>query len=446
MQLNFFSLAGFLAAVTSLLFGIAVLLKARPRKLGVLFFLLSLSVASWGGFATWIGAIRDANTALLAWRLAYAAGVTWAPVFFFHFVTVFCRINQKRLLFLHYVLGAASLLLAFTGLFFPSVRWTFNSMYHPRLGPFFIPYLVLWLGSIVWSHYCIVREYRATADGHRKNQIKYFFLATAIAYGGVSLGYLPKFGIDVYPWGDFTIALYPLIMSYAILRYRLMDIRIFVRRAVLLIGVYCVLVFVCIAGVALLHAGRSAANTSLPNLVLEIMLFGGILSIGPFLYAHAVRESSYFREQAMSGLTHELKGPLAAIESALDFLHEQRKSAPPGAQEAGYFDMIERNSARLRQFVDDLLQVFRGENKDVLLNIEEVNLTRLCQDAAGSYRSLAEGKGISIGLEGEGLGPDVVVRADKKKIEQVLSNLLSNAVKFTEKGGIKLSLAREGDP
>src|SRR5262249_12650774 len=60
--------------------------------------------------------------------------------------------------------------------------------------------------------------------GQKRNQIRYFFLATAIGYTGGSLDYLPIFGMDLYPYGNFAVVVYPAIMTYAILKYRLMDI------------------------------------------------------------------------------------------------------------------------------------------------------------------------------------------------------------------------------
>src|SRR5262249_30055280 len=54
--------------------------------------------------------------------------------------------------------------------------------------------------------------------------------ATAIGFTGGSLSYLPQFGILVYPWGNFAVFLYPIIMSYAILKHQLLDINVVIRK------------------------------------------------------------------------------------------------------------------------------------------------------------------------------------------------------------------------
>ena len=48
----------------------------------------------------------------------------------------------------------------------------------------------------------------SVTSGQKRSQIEYFFLATAIGYAGGSLDYLPIFGFDLYPYGNFAIVLY----------------------------------------------------------------------------------------------------------------------------------------------------------------------------------------------------------------------------------------------
>jgi hypothetical protein len=50
----------------------------------------------------------------------------------------------------------------------------------------------------------------------------------------------------------------------------------------------------------------------------DLLLLSGLLSTGPLLYVYFVRKSDYFQENTMAGITHELKSPLAAIESVLE--------------------------------------------------------------------------------------------------------------------------------
>jgi hypothetical protein len=115
-----------------------------------------------------------------------------------------------------------------TSLFFSGVRWAFDSVYYVLGGALYPIYIAWWITLVLFSHYQLIRAYRTASPG-RKNQIKYFFFATAIGYLGGSINYFPAFRIDIYPWGNFGIALHPLIMSVAIVKHRLMDIELVAR-------------------------------------------------------------------------------------------------------------------------------------------------------------------------------------------------------------------------
>jgi signal transduction histidine kinase len=237
---NPFALSGLLTGITSLAFGYFVYLKGRTRQLNKLWFVFTASVAVWGFGGMWIALADTETEALWAWRIAFACGVLWIPILFYHFVCTFCELSRRKSLLFFYSLGMLLFPLIFTDLFFSGVRFTFSSFYYSLPGPFLFPFFFLWwLGMVVYSHYELLRVYRHTS-GQKKNQIKYFFLATAVGYSGGSLDYLPIFGVDLYPYGNFTIILYPIIMTYAIVRYRLMDITVVINRGLaygLLLGI-----------------------------------------------------------------------------------------------------------------------------------------------------------------------------------------------------------------
>jgi hypothetical protein len=101
------------------------------------------------------------------------------------------------------------------------------------------------------------------ASEEMKNKIRYFLLATAIGYVGGSLDYLPIFHIPLYPWGNFTIAIYPVIMSYAILQHRLMDITIVIRKTLVYSAISAVLASIY-AGLVTLLARLIDGHPTLP--------------------------------------------------------------------------------------------------------------------------------------------------------------------------------------
>ena len=245
--MNPFAVSGLLTGISSLAFGYFVYWKGRDRPLNRLWFIFTLSVAVWGFGGMWIALAPTPSEALWAWRLAYAFGVVWIPILFNHFVHAFCKLPGRTFLILSYATGIVVFPLCFTTLFFTDVRLTFSSFYYASPGAVFPFFVVWWVTLVVYSHYQLFRMHRITS-GQKRNQIRYFFLATAIGYVGGSLDYLPIFGIDLYPYGNFSIVVYPMIMTYAIVQYRLLDIAVVANKG-LAYGILTVLILIptCLA-------------------------------------------------------------------------------------------------------------------------------------------------------------------------------------------------------
>ncbi len=176
----------------------------------------------------WIGLARTPPEALLAWRVAFACGVVWIPILFAHFVTEFCERPRKHFFAISYAHGLLFAPLVWTDLFFSNVRPVFSFFY--ATPGYVFPYFVLWwMATVAYSHVILASTGRQRT-GQKKTQIAYFLLATSIGYVFGALDYLPIFSIDLYPYGNFAIVLYPVIMTYAIVRYRLLDISVVLNK------------------------------------------------------------------------------------------------------------------------------------------------------------------------------------------------------------------------
>ncbi len=229
--MNPFALSGLLTGITSSVLALVVYAKAPDRRPNRLWALFALAVAVWGFGAYRIAITTHAPTALLWWKIAHI-GVIFIPILFLHFNYVFLNIRRIRLILLTYACGIGFLLAnLLTDWFIKDVRLVFGSFYYDSPpGPLY-PYFVLFFFSVIlYGHYEMYGAYRH-ATGLKKDQLKYFFLATALGFSGGGTAFLPVFGIDLYPILNFTVPLYPIIMSYAIVRYRLMDISVMLNKS-----------------------------------------------------------------------------------------------------------------------------------------------------------------------------------------------------------------------
>lgn len=237
MVMNAYSLSGLLIYITSTFFALLVLIKGDKKSGKIIWSLFCLSVAMYGAGAFVVGGVRTPDEALLWWRLAHI-GIIFIPITFFHYIYLFLEIRRPKVVALIYVIGLFFLYLdLFTPYLIAHTRYVFNSFYYNSPPAVLYPYfLTLWLTSLVYSYYLLYKALAVTS-GTKKVQIIYFFSATFLGFAGGVTSFLPIFQHDVYPYLNFTVAFFPIIMTYAVINYHLMDIRL-VARKYLVISAY----------------------------------------------------------------------------------------------------------------------------------------------------------------------------------------------------------------
>jgi len=142
-------------------------------------------------------------------------------------------------------------------------------------------------------------------------------------------------------------------------------------------------------------------------------------------------EASRLKEEFLATVSHELRTPLNAVVGWSRLLRSG-KLDNDGVSHA--VEVIERNAAAQRQIIEDLLDVSRIVAGKLRINTQPVDLLLVIHAAIDAVRPAAEAKEIKIGTHVE--APDLIVRADVERLEQVFWNLLANAVKFTPHGGV----------
>lgn len=225
-----FAISGLLAGISSLLFGSLVILRSTDKRIGRAWFLFTLSTGAWGFGVMLTTFCHDATTALWVWRFVYAFGANWIAPLFFHFVLTFTETPQRRALYWQYAIASVFFVLAFTPMQYEGVKW-FRDSYYSSAGYLYWLSSLWWLGLVTSCHIHLLKVYSRMTP-LKKAQIKYFFIAMAFGFSGGSFCFLPPLGIDFYPWGNFSICLYPIVMSYAIVKYRLMNLELLARDTV----------------------------------------------------------------------------------------------------------------------------------------------------------------------------------------------------------------------
>lgn len=276
MGLNLFSISGLLLSVTCFTLFLIILKYGRTR-LHHIWALFNIAVAIWGVGAFYVGKATDPYTALYWLKIAHV-GIIFIPVFFFHFVYIMCELNLKKLLILSYCFGMIFLLLDTTDIFLNQTQYIFDSFYYTRSEGFLYPiFLLWWLSLVSYGHIELVKLYRRSI-GLKRHQTQYLLFGTLIGFSGGITNFLPHFGIYVYPFGNLTIPLYCLISTYAILRYRLLDINLVFRKSMvyslsagILTSLFVVLVFAMTKFLSKIAGIESFAVTVIAALIIAFL-------------------------------------------------------------------------------------------------------------------------------------------------------------------------------
>lgn len=163
----------------------------------------------------------------LFWSRALHIGTIFIPITFLHFSLVLLNLQtqKKRILIAGYSLAVLFLAFYFSPLFITGVKPIFFFNYFVVVGPIHYLFTIFFFSYVIYTEYILFRGFKAT-KGIKSMQIKYVFWAYLLAYTGGISAFLPAYNIAPLPLGLYPIPLGMLIVTYAIIRHQLMDIRI----------------------------------------------------------------------------------------------------------------------------------------------------------------------------------------------------------------------------
>ena len=146
------------------------------------------------------------------------------------------------------------------------------------------------------------------------------------------------------------------------------------------------------------------------------------------------------RKQLTANTSHELRTPVATIQSYLDSLSE-RENLPESVQND--VNILQNEVQHLTRLIDDLFTLSQAEVGALVIDSEPVEVTSLVHQVAGAFKPLAWQSGkVMLVVEAD---TDPIIEADPDRLEQILANLIRNAIHHTPPGGI-ISLKVEEDP
>jgi PAS domain S-box-containing protein len=129
-------------------------------------------------------------------------------------------------------------------------------------------------------------------------------------------------------------------------------------------------------------------------------------------------------------LAHEIRNPLAPLQTAVQVIASSPKSAPERDQ---MYDVIRRQTAHLRRIADDMLDISRVTRGEIVIERKLVDLSEIANEATKAIvlDEVCKHHRLELNAATEPL----LVEGDAHRLSQLLCNLLTNACKYTPPGG-----------
>ncbi len=458
--MNFYSLSGLLISITSGLMTGLMFFIAK-KKLHYLWAVFCFAVFLFGLGIYFIGGATTPEIASLWWKVSHI-GAILIPVLFLHFVYEFLEIKKLRSLVLLYVVSVLLLMADFTdGLFINNMRFVFGQFYYDSPPGLFYPlFTIIFFGLTAYSHFLLWKGYKESKDKLTREKIQFFFFGTAVGFAGGIFNFLPVYGIDIYPYLNITVCLYPLIISYAIFKHDLFNVKVIATQ--FLVFVLSLVLF--LRAIFTKDTGEEFVNYG---------ILAGTILVGFFLIKSVQKEVDAKEENVKlaEGLEQANEQLKAIDERKSDFINiASHQLRTPTTAIKGYTalildgdygemtDKIKEIVSRINGLADqnvkiiaDMLNISRIEQNRMKYTFEKVDIVQFLLDIIHTLQLKAEGKKLPFEYVfdktlNDTLTSDkkVYANVDKTLLAQVFENVIDNSVKYTQKGYVKIDIKLEG--
>ena len=456
IKLNPFAISGLLIVSTCLPLFLFTLLRGKT-KTTFLFSLNLLSLLVWGIGAFLVGTNRNPDAGLAVGKFACTA-VTFIPVFLYHAISVLTKKVSKFVLLSIYAQALYFLFAFLTERLGSDIRLVFNSFYYHKGDSLYFAYFLIWITIVLAAHLKLLSYYRHSYP-HQKKQILCLIVAIPIGFGGGALNFLPIFGIDIYPYGNFLVPFYAIILGYAILKHQLLDISIVIKKSVIY-SIWVTLISILYLLTVFLLEKFAQGVFGYRSLVISIFTAFGLglifvplrrriqnfvdryffkgtqqeIALQNAQLRQEVAQSDKYKTLSTlaSGVAHEIKNPLTSIQTFCEYLPRKLDDK---AFLLKFSDLVGREVDRIDGMVHELLDY----SKPAPLALKKIDVNKLIQDTLNTLNSQFIKNRIDVVVtKSQGHTPPAktpLLDIDANRIKQALLNVLLNAVEAMPKGG-----------
>ena len=139
--------------------------------------------------------------------------------------------------------------------------------------------------------------------------------------------------------------------------------------------------------------------------------------------------SERFKTELITNVSHDIKTPLTSLINYVDLL---KKEGISHKERTEYLDVLERQSARLKKLIEDLIEASKASTGNLDINMEPCDIQILLTQAVGEFEEKLSDHRLELMIR----RPDhpVVIPADNRHLWRIFDNLLNNISKYSLPG------------
>ena len=331
-------------------------------------------------------------------------------------------------------------------------RLLFNSIYFMEVSSTYTMSAIIWLSLTLLAHFEFIRYYRVNQIGKKKETL--FAFVGILGFLGGTMNFLPFYNIAIYPYGNFSVSVYSIIITYAILKHQLLDIDVVIKKSlaysflIALITIFYVLIVLVLEKLLQEFFGYHSILTSIITAVLLVIILVPLRNkIQQFIdrlffkgtQVEIAEQNELLRQEVAkteklkavatlaSGMAHEIKNPLTAIKTFSEFLPQKlddkeflKKFAP----------LLNHEVERINQLVNNLLDFARP----IPLKPEATDIHALMTSTLNFLDNQFVQNKINVTYDFYTSSP-VLLKVDPNQLKQAFLNLFLNAIEAMPEGG-----------
>ncbi len=209
----------------------------------------------------------------------------------------------------------------------------------------------------------------------------------------------------------------------------------------ILMGFIIVIAIIATYAIAILYQDPYAASLTVIFMTAVLFLIGYTI-VRSF---EKIALASLSKSEFISIMSHQLRSPLSAIKWQLNVILSDNVPGD-GVSESlrGYLEAVDEQNERMIREVNDLLDVNRIEDNDLVLRPTEWSLGDLTKKVMDDYNKYITASNLKTSLFVESDLPNVF--ADEERIKRVAEHFLDNAIRYSQKGGnLEIRIEAQGD-